>query len=181
MRADPSHPDRPDAEDPARRAPAPADARTRPSVLGHPRPRVQPCQDNNRPMRARQRDPTPSHKPSRAVRSSSSSNGASLRPLPSPHVHLPLKSTPLMAMNIPASLSLPLILYKLDVKLLSSPSHNRSLFLPELPLSLSHSPMPSPSAPLSVEPRRSSVRAARRSRSFPAHQTTPLVDVHPCA
>jgi hypothetical protein len=65
-------------------------------------------------------------------------------------------------------------LYKLDTKLLSSPP------LPELsssPSSLSLSPTRprrrrssstlSPSAPLSVEPRRSFIRAARRSRPFP--------------
>jgi hypothetical protein len=85
------------------------------------------------------------------------------------------------------------ILYKRAAELLSSPSHNQALFLPELPLSLplAHavdgvrlrrrrsSSTPSPSALLSVEPRRSSVRAAprrspiRRQEPLPAHAAAP--------
>jgi hypothetical protein len=91
------------------------------------------------------------------------------------------------------------ILYKRAAEILSSPSHNRALFLPELPLSLplAHavsgvrlrrrrsSSTPSPFAPLSVEPRRSSIRAAprrspvRRQEPLPAHVAAPPLAVVP--
>jgi hypothetical protein len=83
------------------------------------------------------------------------------------------------------------ILYKRAAELLSSPSHNRALFLPELPLSptrprrLWSSSTPSSSAPLSVEPRRSSIRAAprrspvRRQEPLPAHVAAPPLAVVP--
>jgi hypothetical protein len=88
------------------------------------------------------------------------------------------------AMKTLAPLSLPPILYKLDAELLSSPSHNRTLFLPELPLSLplAHA--------IAIRPaiRGTSSEFCRRSTtialvpcSWNPLSRSLLIDVHPCA
>ena len=112
----------------------------------------------------------------------------SLRPLLPPHVHPPLRSTPLMAMKHPDDLCSP-SLYKVPAEPSPSPCSSSLSLLAPPSLSQCSSPeftavrrrsstTPSQSAPPSVEthrsscspsafPRRSSIRAARRSRPFP--------------